>query len=563
MTMAMRSFECLLFSFLVLVVVCAKVGLGTTMGCVERERQALLRFKHGLVDDYGILSSWDTRDCCQWRGVRCSNQSGHIVMLHLPAPPTEFEDEYKFLRGEDEYKSLRGEISPSLLELEHLTHLDLSCNDFERSPIPSFLASLSKIQYLNLSQANFTGRLPSQLGNLSNLLSLDLSYNDFEGRPIPPFLASLPKIQHLSLFYANFTGRLPSQLGNLSILLSLDLGYNDFEGRPIPPFLASLSKIQHLSLSYANFTGCLPSHFGNLSKLLSLDLSYNYDLNCGNLEWLSHLSSLRHLELNSPPTPHYSVFFLVNSSAPVAFLDLSENDYDLTSSIYPWLFNFTTTLVHLDLSWNTHLNGSIPDAIGNMVSLEYLGMSRNQLQGSIPEAFGNMVSLTYLDMSGNQLQGSIPEAFGNMTSLERLYLDANKLEGEIRKSLSNLCRLQQLDTLYLSDNQLRGSVPDLTGFSSLRWLYLGYNQLNGTLPTSIGHLTKLQGLGINSNSLQGNISEAHLLHLSQLSYLHLSSNSLTFNMSSEWVPPFQLYSLTLTSCQLGPRFPNWLRTQSS
>ncbi|CBI26551.3 unnamed protein product, partial [Vitis vinifera] len=122
-------------------------------------------------------------------------------MLHLPAPPIEFEDEYK---------SLRGEISPSLLELEHLTHLDLNCNDFERSPIPSFVASLSKIQYLNLSYANFIGRLPSQLGNLSNLLSLDLSGNDFEGRPIPPFLASLTKIQHLSLSYANFTGHLPT-----------------------------------------------------------------------------------------------------------------------------------------------------------------------------------------------------------------------------------------------------------------------------------------------------------------------------------------------------------------
>ncbi|RVX01664.1 Leucine-rich repeat receptor-like serine/threonine-protein kinase [Vitis vinifera] len=233
------------------------------------------------------------------------------------------------------------------------------------------------------------------------------------------------------------------------------------------------------------------------------------------------------------------------------------------------------------------LQGSIPEAFGNMTSLEYLDMSGNKLKGSIPEAFGNMVSLTYLDMCENQLQGSIPEAFGNMTSLEQLYLDANKLEGEIPKSLSNLCRLQKLDlqsnnlsgqlpqvldllscandtldTLSLSDNQLRGSIPDLTGFSSLGVLYLGYNQLNGTLPTSIGHRTKLEALDINSNSLQGNISEAHLLHLSQLSYLDLSSNSLTFNMSSKWVPPFQLRSLLLVSCQLGPRFPSWLRTQN-
>ncbi|CBI26543.3 unnamed protein product, partial [Vitis vinifera] len=115
--------------------------------------------------------------------------------------------------------------------------------------------------------------------------------------------------------------------------------------------------------------------------------------------------------------------------------------------------------------------------------------------------------------------------------------------------------------LYLSYNQFTGSVPDLIGFSSLRVLYLGYNQLNGTLPTSIGHLTKLQWLDIGSNSLQGVISEAHLFHLSDLHTLDLSSNSLTFNMSLEWVPPFQLFSLALTSCQLGPHFPSWLRTQ--
>ena len=33
-------------------------------------------------------------------------------------------------------------------------------------------------------------------------------------------------------------------------------------------------------------------------------------------------------------------------------------------------------------------------------------------------------------------------------------------------------------------------------------------------------------------------------------------------MSLDWVPPFQLLSLRLASCKLGPRFPSWLRTQN-
>ena len=106
-TMAGRSFQHLL-SFLMLLLLCAKPGLGNVTGCIERERQALLHFKRGLVDEFGLLSSWgdDNRDCCQWRGVQCSNQSGHVIMLHLQAPPSEYAYEYQ---------SLRGEISPCCL----------------------------------------------------------------------------------------------------------------------------------------------------------------------------------------------------------------------------------------------------------------------------------------------------------------------------------------------------------------------------------------------------------------------------------------------------------------
>ena len=97
--------------------------------CIEEERKALLEFKHGLYDPSGRLSSWIGADCCKWTGVDCNNRTGNVVKVDL-------RDRGFFLLG--------GEISGSLLDLKHLTYLDLSLNDFQGIPIPNFLGSFER-----------------------------------------------------------------------------------------------------------------------------------------------------------------------------------------------------------------------------------------------------------------------------------------------------------------------------------------------------------------------------------------------------------------------------------
>ena len=87
---------------------------------------------------------------------------------------------------------LGGEISPTLLELEFLSYLNLSWNDFEGRPIPSFLGSMGSLRYLDLSSAEFGGVVPHQLGNLSTLRHLDLGYNS------GLYIENLDWISHLS-----------------------------------------------------------------------------------------------------------------------------------------------------------------------------------------------------------------------------------------------------------------------------------------------------------------------------------------------------------------------------
>ncbi|RLN35603.1 hypothetical protein C2845_PM03G18320 [Panicum miliaceum] len=44
--------------------------------CIPAERASLLSFKKGVtIDPTNRLASWHCRDCCRWRGVRCSNET--------------------------------------------------------------------------------------------------------------------------------------------------------------------------------------------------------------------------------------------------------------------------------------------------------------------------------------------------------------------------------------------------------------------------------------------------------------------------------------------------------
>ena len=41
------------------------------------------------------------------------------------------------------------------------------------------------------------------------------------------------------------------------------------------------------------------------------------------------------------------------------------------------------------------------------------------------------------------------------------------------------------------------------------------------------------------------------------------NSGLVLNVSSSWIPPFQLLDLNMASCNLGPSFPTWLKFQNN
>ena len=98
-------------------------------------------------------------------------------------------------------------------------------------------------------------------------------------------------------------------------------------------------------------------------------------------------------------------------------------------------------LTKLSLASN-NLDGTIPDALGSLDSLESLDLYNNFIRGSIPGVLGKLTSLRYLVLGSNTLSDSIPSELGQLAQLERLDLRDNSFTGVLPLSLTNLTNLQ-------------------------------------------------------------------------------------------------------------------------
>ncbi|KAL8257922.1 hypothetical protein R6Q59_029963 [Mikania micrantha] len=618
---------------------CVGGGNLTKASCFEQEQQALLKFKHSIKDDHGVLSSWDLgNDCCTWEGVGCDDATGTVVSLHLRNTGRElyyFDDqEHAIASAYEEYFLVGDEVNYCLTELVNLKHLDLSGIFFQRSLMPEFIGSFKQLRYLNLSNTGFRGNIPHQIGNLSNLKVLDLSSSSDYSNDIS-WIFGLSKLEHLDLSGVDLsrTQHLDSLRYKIHSLLKLSLsgcelsvanfGSHHFNSS------REIASIKHLDLSKNSFKGQLPNLFLNMTSLTLLDLSWNEVTTMWSFKnLLGMIPSVSELRLslcniqniNLSPTN-------LNSSvhSNIQQLDLSYNQIE---GIFPYVLANLSSLLSLDLSSNS-LNSSIPvmpsllkldisynyfwkiedvgiwrqchikeliasyniiegEMIGPSTnvskcfqhSMEILILKNNRLNCSIPESFERLINLRVLDMSSNKLTHPIPKAIGELISLQELYLSQNNLIGPIPKFHG------QLIILHLDHNQLSGCIPESLGkLTTLREIFLDSNKftslpvsigrltslevlsvysnlLNGTIPNSIGQLTNLYLLDVSNNSLQGVVSEDHFANLSTLKYLiATSNNNLVFNISQEWIPPFQLKIVRLGSCKIDGGFPQWLRTQ--
>ena len=395
-----------------------------TLGvCNEKEKHALLRFKQALSDPANRLSSWSMdEDCCRWEAVRCNNVTGRVVELQLSDP---------YVDSDNTNFTLGGEISPTLLELEFLSYLDLSLNGFGGRTIPSFLGSMGSLRYLDLSSAGFGGVVPHQLGNLSTLRYLNLGYNS------GLYVENLDWISHLSFL---------KYLGLGSVDLHREVHW--LESMSMIPSLSelylsgcSLDRNMVSSLGYANFT-----------SLTVLDLSRNH-FNQEIPNWLFNLTSL-------------------------AILSLARNQFkgQISES-----FGKLKYLEYLYLYWNS-FHGPIPTSIGNLSSLRYLLLEENPLiNGTLPKSLGLLSNLELLEVGETSLTGNISEVhFTTLSKLKLLLIYETSLSFHVN---SNWTPPFQLKYLEANSCKMGLKFPAwLKTQKSLSYLFLSSSGIVDTTP---------------------------------------------------------------------------------
>ncbi|CAL2252234.1 unnamed protein product [Prunus armeniaca] len=324
-------------------------------------------------------------------------------------------------------------VIPNLSNASMLTKLDLTENSFTGF-IPSTLCALTNLQTIRLSLNNLAidtstpeATTLSCLANLANLTSLQLSYNPLNVTLDDSFrnCSTLSRLQYIFLSNCSIRGNIPIGISNISSLVTLSLDGNQLSGS-IPTSLGRLGNLQGLYLNYNKLQGYIPYELCQLDKLVELLLGSN-QLSGSIPSCLGNLAaSLRTLSLesNSLSSTIPSNFW---NLVDILHVNLSSNS--LIGSLSQDIGNLKV-VVDVDLS-NNHLFGILPSTIGGLRDLVTLSLANNDLEGSIPSSFHDLLSLQFLNLSKNNLSGEIPKSLEALLVLKYLDLSFNRLQGQI------------------------------------------------------------------------------------------------------------------------------------
>ncbi|CAA6672130.1 unnamed protein product [Spirodela intermedia] len=539
---------------LVLVIIASSGRGWEVMCCHDEERKALLEIKTSInfpnkglaLPDWGNSTTEVGEDCCQWPGITCDFNTGHVVEIDLYSERSSAKETWSpnltMLAELGQLKKLNlglnkmngGIPEGSYLQLEEpeasrpfLEHIEWS--------IPSCLCSLRSLTELDLSYNELQGDIPSCFGSFQSLAILNLFSNQFEGN-YSSSMCSIESLTELHLSYDACPGNIPACLGNLQKLKYLQLG-NRLNGSIPSSMFHNLTELTTLQINSDQLEGTLKfSVFANLSKLKEVDISSGRGLEIDTeapISWhpsfqLSDLS-IRDCVVNKRSNKRLPTFLWtqktletlilmgtsITDTLPIGlFCNSSLSSLDLRSNNISGLFvlpchNASKNAFEINLSDN-HLYGPLPKSIGLFFpKLNIFRIARNELEGPIPSSLTDR-ELNLLDLSDNHFSGKLPLGFTrNQTILSYVNVSYNQLQGELlpADAYMPLLQLANSSLLFIIDAGYNHFIENFSQALPLLpymiVLSLPENRVQGYIPRTLCQMRYLRSLDLSGNNLSG------------------------------------------------------------
>lgn len=183
----------------------------------------------------------------------------------------------------------------------------------------------------------------------------------------------------------------------------------------------------------------------------------------------------------------------------------------------------------INLQMNS-LTGSIQGTIFHLTNLQSLNLAENDVILSF-EHIDDASHVEYINVDSTQTR-----SFANINNAPSLLiLHAKNLKLQIFPE--EIVALNNLQTLFLSNNQFGSAIPDLSSFSELKFFQCDRCDLMGGIPQWFGDLVKLEYLSLAGNMLTGPIPSS-LTQLTSLVSLNLSDQTPRGGGLSGKVPSF-------------------------
>ena len=448
--------------------------------------------------------------------------------------------------------NLEGELPIELIRMKARGCLVILAQN-KGLTLPHNFCGFDGVSLIDLTRCSLCGELPVSLIRmkargcevlLAENLGLTLPENFGELREDACPLGVFTSFAPLDLSVCSLIGDVPSELiqmkaDRFDILLSDNIGL-------VLRAANIAEQVTEMDLSCCSLCGDISDDlFARLARLDRFDISGNPMLNqdtlLGHLVCqYSNLTNARQLEVNfrgvSGPissaisacaslTKLHLVSNKLTGELPLTLIRMKARGCDVALAgnygltLPPNIDELGDDILELDLSCCS-LIGTVPEAIGKLVRLTYLGLDDNKLTGIIPLGIGRLkAGGCEVGLAGNKL--GLHAQYGTITD-EVLDFSNCSCEGSIPNELLRLGhRVKLLSNTAL---KLPPDIGELADEPAL-CIELGHHNLAGTLPRQLGKLSQLRVLALDMNKLTGIIPE-QICSMWSLEIFHLSGNQL-------------------------------------